>query len=174
MLKLWCDTKTKFREKESGMTKRMLAIVLGGALLLGACAPSGVIEVRDAWARSGAMGGNSAAYLALVNGTGREDELLGASSDAANAVEIHLSQAGADGVMQMIPQESVTIRAGGRLELKPGGYHVMLIGLKRDLAAGGSIALTLHFKNYGDLALIVPVKDAADMGGSGMDGHDMP
>ncbi len=154
--------------------KRMLTIVLGGALLLGACVRSGVIEARDAWARSGAMGGNSAAYLTLVNGAGREDELLGASSDVADAVEIHLSQAGADGMMQMIPQKSVAIRAGGKLELKPGGYHIMLIGLKQDLAAGGSIALTLHFKNYGDLALTVPVKDAADMGGSGMDGHNMP
>lgn len=152
----------------------MLTIVMGGALLLGACARSGVIEARDTWARSGAMGGNSAVYLTLVNGTGQEDELIGASSDAADAVEIHLSQSGADGVMQMIPQESVAIRAGGKLELKPGGYHIMLIGLKQELAAGGSIAVILHFKNYGDLALTVPVKDAADMGGSGMDGHNMP
>jgi hypothetical protein len=156
------------------MTKRVLTIFLGVALTLGACARSGVIEARDAWARSAPMGGNSAAYLTLVNRTGQDDELLGASSDAARAVEIHLSQAGADGMMQMAPQESVAIRAGEKVELKPGGYHIMLIGLGSELKAGGSITLTLHFRNSADLALTLPVRDASDMGGSGMDGHNMP
>ncbi len=60
------------------------------------------------------------------------------------------------------------------MELKPGGYHVMLIGLKQELKAGDEISLTLHFKNHADLTLTVPVNDAAQMGGSGMDGHQMP
>ncbi|RJP49594.1 MAG: copper chaperone PCu(A)C [Anaerolineaceae bacterium] len=156
--------------------KKFLMFVLAGTLLLSACgAPmEGSMEAKDAWARTGMKDGNSAAYMMLANGAGQDDELVGASSDAANAVEVHLSQMGADGVMQMLQQESVAVPAGGMLELKPGSYHVMLIGLKQDLNVGDSITLTLHFKNNGELTLTVPVKDAADMGGSGMDGHTMP
>lgn len=154
--------------------KRIFVIVLAGMLLLSACgAPkSGAIEASDFWARSGLKDGNSAAYMMLVNGTGQDDELIGASSDVAMAVEIHLSQMGADGVMQMMKQESVAIASGGELELKPGSYHVMLIGLVKDLNVGDEIALTLHFQNHEDITLTIPVKDAADMGGSGMDGQN--
>jgi hypothetical protein len=153
-----------------------LMFALAGICLLSACAvsPSGSMEAMDAWARAGIAGGNSAAYMTLVNGTGQDDELTGVSSEAAFAVEIHLSQMGADGVMNMIPQEAVAIPSGETLELKPGGYHVMIIGLKQDLNAGGVITLTLHFKNFGDMFLDIPVKDAAEMGGSGTDGHKMP
>jgi hypothetical protein len=77
----------------------------------------------------------------------------------------------ADGTMEMIPQESIALPADGEVELKPGSYHVMLIGLKQDLKAGDEISLTLKFKNHADLALKVPVMDAEGMGGSGMDGH---
>lgn len=154
--------------------KRIFVIVLAGMLLLSACgAPkSGAIEASDFWARSGLKDGNSAAYMMLVNGTGQDDELIGASSDVAMAVEIHLSQMSADGVMQMMKQESVAIVSGGELELKPGSYHVMLIGLMKDLNVGDEITLTLHFQNHEDITLTIPVKDAADMGGSGMDGQN--
>ncbi len=154
--------------------KKILIFVLAGMLLLGACgAPkTDAIEAVDYWARSGIKDGNSAAYMRLVNGTGQADELIGASSDAAMAVEVHLSQMGADGVMQMMKQEAVTLDSNAALELKPGSYHVMLIGLKQDLNVGDSITLILHFRNYEDITLTVPVQDAADMGGSGMDGHN--
>lgn len=154
--------------------KKTFMFVLAGMLLLSACgAPkSGAMEAVDYWARSGLKDGNSAAYMLFANGTAQDDELIGASSDVARAVEIHLSQMGADGVMQMIQQESIAIASGGELELKPGSYHVMIIGLTQDLNVGDSISLTLHFKNHADITLTVPVKEAADMGGSGMDGQN--
>ncbi|MDP1846574.1 MAG: hypothetical protein Q8K79_02190 [Solirubrobacteraceae bacterium] len=49
----------------------------------------------------------------------------------------------------------------------------MAIGLKKNLNMGDNRTLTLHFKNYEDINLTVPVQDAADMGGSGTDGHNM-
>jgi|CXWL01.1.fsa_nt_gi copper(I)-binding protein len=153
--------------------KRILMLVMAGMLLSACGAPkSGAIEAADYWARSGLKDGNSAAYMLIANGTAQDDELIGVSSDVARAVEIHLSQMGADGVMQMIPQESVAVASSGELELKPGSYHVMIIGLTQDLNVGDSISLTLHFKNHADITLTVPVQDAADMGGSGMDGHN--
>jgi periplasmic copper chaperone A len=156
--------------------KKKLMFVFVGMLLLTACgAPmSDAVEAKDAWARTGMMGGNSAAYMMLVNGTAQDDELIGASSTAANAVEVHLSQMGTDNVMQMIKQDAVEIPSRRILELKPGSFHIMLIGLKQDLNVDDSITLTLHFRNYGDVILTVPVQDAANMGGSGVDGHNMP
>ena len=137
--------------------KRILMFVMAGMLLSACGAPkSDAIEVTDFWARSGMKDGNGAAYMLITNGTAQDDELIGASSDVANAVEIHLSQMGADGVMQMIKQESVAIDSGEALELKPGSYHVMLIGLKQDLKVGESITLTLHFKTYEDITIDNP------------------
>lgn len=152
--------------------KRILILVLAGMLFLSACGnKSGAIEARDFWARAALKDGNGAVYMLLNNGTKIDDELTGVSSDIATAAEIHLSQMSGDGTMQMMPQESVALPADGELELKPGSYHIMLIGLKQDLKAGDEIALTLHFKNHTDITLTVPVQDAANMGGSGMDGQ---
>ena len=154
--------------------KKVLIFVLAGMLLLSACgAPmNDAVEAKDAWARSGLQGGTSAAYMMLSNGTAQDVSLIGASSEAADAVEVHLSSMGENGVMQMQQQESVLLPSKKMLELKPGSYHIMLIGLKQDLKVGDTITVTLHFEGYEDVTLTIPVKDAADMGGSGMDGHN--
>ena len=154
--------------------KRFFAILLAGMLLLSACSSGEGVEPHEFWMRSGLKDGNSAAYMILHNHTNQDADLIGASSDVATAVEIHLSSMGADGTMQMAQQESVAIPAGEELELKPGSYHIMFIGLTRDLNVGDEVTLTLHFDGYEDVTLTVPVKDAADMDGSGMDGHNMP
>jgi len=154
------------------MKKIIFALILTSFLLTacGAKMPN-EIAAKGFWARSGMKDGNSAAYMLLQNGTSADDELIGASSDVAQAVELHLSQMKADGTMEMIQQQSIALPAGGQVELKPGSYHVMLIGLIRDLKAGDKFSLTLKFKNREDITLTIPVKDAEGMGGSGMDGH---
>jgi copper(I)-binding protein len=102
------------------------------------------------------------------------DALIRVSSDVADAVEMHLSQMNADGTMEMAQQKKIDLPADGEVEFKPGSYHVMFIGLKQDLVAGSEITLTLMFEKAGEITLTVPVKDATEMGGSGMDGHSMP
>lgn len=155
--------------------KKIFTILLAGMLALAACAPKGEgVQADGYWMRSGMAGGNGAAYMTLTNFTDTDVALTGVSSDVAAAVEVHLSSANADGVMKMEKQDSVLIPAGEALEFKPGSYHVMFIGLTKDLNVGDEITLTLHFDGYEDVTLTVPVKDAADMGGSGMDGHNMP
>ena len=157
--------------------KKILMMLILGTILLTACGMKNDqmtgtdIMVGKAWARSAMMGGNGAAYMLLKNGTSTTDALIGASSDVAETVEIHLSQMNADGTMEMIQQESIALPADGEVELKPGSYHVMLIGLKQDLKAGDEFSLTLHFKNHENITLTIPVMDAGNMGGSGMDGH---
>ncbi len=155
--------------------KKILILVFAGTLLLSACGAAGKqgtdIEANDYWARSAMKDGNGAAYMLLHNYSANDDAVIGASSDVAAATEIHLSQITADGTMEMIKQESIALPADGEVEFKPGSYHVMLIGLKQDLKAGDEITLTLHFKNHEDITLTVPVLEASNMGGSGMDGH---
>ena len=153
--------------------KIMFFALILTSLLLTACGAAMPSEVSamDFWARSGMKDGNSAAYMILQNGTDADDELIGASSDVAQAVELHLSQMKADGTMEMIQQQLISVPAGKAVELKPGSYHVMLIGLTRDLKTGDEISLTLKFKNRADITLTIPVMDAEGMGGSGMDGH---
>jgi copper(I)-binding protein len=153
--------------------KRILMLFIAVMLLLSACGITSTegtgIEPHDPWARSALKDGNGAAYLLLHNHSGNDDTLVSVSSDVAAAAEIHLSQLKADGTMEMTRQESVALPADGEVEFKPGSYHIMLIGLKQDLKAGDNISLTLHFKNHEDISLTVPVLDAENMGGSGMD-----
>jgi copper(I)-binding protein len=141
--------------------RKNLVLFLTAMLLVSACAAANTggtdLEVSNAWARIAIQGGNSAAYLLLQNHTQTDDELSGASSDIAAAVEIHLSQMKTDGTMEMIKQESIPLPAGSELELKPGSYHIMLFGLKQELKVGDQIALTLHFKHHEDITLTVPV-----------------
>lgn len=161
--------------------KKIFAFLFASALLLSACGGGMAggeehtdgegVEAHDYWARAAMAGGNSAAYMLIHNHGGEADALISASSDVADAVELHLSQMNSDGTMEMIQQEKIDVPADGEVELKPGSYHVMLIGLKQDLMAGSEITLTLTFEKAGEVTLTVPVKDAAEMGGSGMEGE---
>ncbi len=145
--------------------KRVCLIATAAAFLLGACAP-GDIGARQPWARAAMMGQNSAVYFELSNDSRQADALIGASSDVAGSVEIHKSMMTGEGVMQMVPQESVPLEAGAAIEFAPGGFHIMLIGLTRELKAGDHFQLTLHFKTHADIILDVVTQE--------MEGMDMP
>lgn len=165
--------------------KKIFAFLFASALLLSACGGGMAggeehtdgegVEAHDYWVRAAMAGGNSAAYMLLHNHGAEDDALIAVSSDVADAVEMHLSQMKADGTMEMIQQEKIDLPADGEVELKPGSYHIMFIGLKQDLVAGSEITLTLTFEKAGDITLTVPVKDSADMGGESMNmgGMDM-
>jgi copper(I)-binding protein len=146
---------------------RPSSVVLS-ALLLVSCAGGGgsdvpEILVEEGWARampllevSGA-GTNSAVYLLLRNDGDEPDRLTGAVTDAAGAVEIHESLV-EDDVMRMRRVDGVEVPSRGTAELKPGGVHLMLLGLTRSLVEGEKILLTLHFQRSGDRVLTIPVR----------------
>ena len=144
--------------------KKLFILVLAGALLLSACGTKEGIEISDAWARTGMQGGNGAVYFVIQNHNANMDELIGAVSSVADAVEVHESKMEGD-VMTMTHMESVALEPSQKVEFMPGGYHVMMIGLKQDLKAGDEIEVTLQFKNSADITLTVPVKnpDGTDM-----------
>ena len=142
--------------------KQTIVVVLCMAILLTACAPKEGIEISDAWARAAMQGTNSAVYFVIQNHNTEADEIIGAVSDVADAVEIHESKTEGD-VMTMSHVESVLLEPSAKVEFKAGGYHVMLIGLKQDLKAGDEIEVTLQFKNSPEITVKTKVKEADEM-----------
>lgn len=134
------------------MPSRLLPLL--ALLVLAACGPQGpALEVSGAWVRAAEAGDNTAAYFTLHNAGTVPDRLVRASAEGARAVEIHESIADEQGVVRMRHVEAVDVSAGQRLAFEPGGFHVMLIGLERDLEAGETLELTLHFEGSGEQRL---------------------
>jgi hypothetical protein len=128
-------------------------------LLTGCVAPmTEGVEVWDAWARPAAQGANGAVYFVIRSSDA--DEITNASSDIAEAVEMHESMMNGD-VMEMHQLQSVRLPAGEEVIFEPGGLHIMLVGLKQELQVGDVIEITLHFQNHEAIQVNVPVKDAS-------------
>ncbi len=133
-----------------------------GAAHTGAALDS--LEITGAWVRPAPLGDNSAAYFTITNHGTAGVALIGAETDAARMAEIHetvMEVAVVDGRlvqnMQMRHMHELVIPAGASVSLRPGGLHVMLMGLTRDLEAGQSITLRLIAADGRHLDLVVPV-----------------
>jgi copper(I)-binding protein len=97
--------------------------------------------------------------MTITAPSGSADALVGASSPAAGAVEIHETSAGADGMMGMYPVERVELPSGLPVALEPGGYHLMLMDLTGDLKAGDTIDLVLEFENAGEVTVRAAIRE---------------
>jgi copper(I)-binding protein len=124
------------------MRRPLLAAALVAATAAQA-APSG-LQVTQPWSRPAAAGTTGAGFLTLVNAGKAPDALVGAASPLAARVEIHRSRM-TGGVMQMSRQDRVPVPPGGQVPFAPGGYHLMLYGLKKPLNPGDKVPLTLAF-----------------------------
>jgi periplasmic copper chaperone A len=130
------------------------------ALIMAACSDNGATEpeITDVWARPGAEGDNSATYMSITN-VGDDDVVLtGASSDVAGVVEVHESSMDG-GMMHMEEIPELVIEAGETMLLEPGGFHVMMMSLERDLEPDDTFDLTLHFEDLDDIELEVTVAE---------------
>lgn len=117
----------------------------------------GNIHIDDAWTRSGQTGQMTGAFMEIKN-KGAADKLVSASSDVAKATELHASDI-SNGVMTMRKVDAMEIPADGELKLKPGGYHIMLIGLTRPLIAGETLPIKMKFEKAGDVTVQAKIKD---------------
>jgi hypothetical protein len=102
-----------------------------------------------------------AAYMTINSNL--DDELLSAKVDMSVAMmtEVHETVMGDDGSMKMQEVEKIDIIAGTPTELKPGGYHVMLMQVIEPLKTGSTISVTLTFAKAGDVVVEVPVQEEA-------------
>lgn len=149
--------------------KYILIFVLTG-LSLSACRAEQGIDVGDAWMRPAAQGENGAIYFVIQNQGSNADTLTGVSSDVAEAIEIHESKMSGD-VMQMQQLDSVPLKPSSEVNFEPGGLHVMIVGLKEDLKVGDEVEITLHFTNFEDIHVKVPVSDMPVSGDQSAQDH---
>lgn len=143
-------------------SKRLLGCLLFAAAVAGH-AQTAPVSVERAWLRATVQGQTTTgAYMTL---TAREPLVLtGVSSPAAGVVEIHEMRMDGD-IMRMRAVENLPLGPGKPLELKPGGYHVMLTQLRMRLQPSASVPLTLQFRTssgeVSELRLSIPVRTMA-------------
>ena len=118
------------------------------------------VIISDSWVRPTVKG--QRATGAFMKITAKENsKLLSVSSPAAGVAEIHEMKMEKD-IMKMAAVPSLNVPAGGAVELKPGGYHVMLMDLKAPLADKATVPITLTFENAkgvkSQVELQVPVR----------------
>jgi periplasmic copper chaperone A len=154
----------------------VLAVVTAAASPAFAQANQPSIAVEQPYARATPAGAlTGAVYMTLDNKSHVADRLTGASSDVADKLQIH-EMTMVNGVMQMRELSGgLPVPADGSVALKPGSYHVMLIGLRKPLKAGETFPLTLSFEKAGNISVTVPIQAMAkpDDGG-GMGNMNMP
>jgi copper(I)-binding protein len=134
------------------------AAALAFGLLVAGSASAADIEIKAPWSRATAKGAMvGAGYLAIVNKGAAPDRLVSTSADVAEKVEVH-AMAMNDGVMTMREQsDGVEIKPGETVTFKPGGLHLMLMGLKHPLVQGGEVHVTLNFAKAGAVAATLPI-----------------
>lgn len=134
--------------------------------LLAAAPGDGGVRVVEAWARAAPMmegaeakkgSGNAAVYARLVNAGREPDELVAVSGDVSGAVELHESYSRM-GMMMMRKVADVKVPVGGEAALKPGGFHIMLVDLKRPLKAGETLRMSFVFRKAGSVPVSVQVR----------------
>jgi copper(I)-binding protein len=136
------------------MKKIVVVILMGLAFVANAMG----VMVNDGYARETPPGAiNSAAFMMLHNHSSEARVLVKAESSAAKHVELH-NHVNDNGKMMMRKVDGITVPAMGMTNLQPGGYHIMLLGLKHPLKSGEMIEMTLTFDNGSTQSLTVPVK----------------
>ena len=144
------------------MTMRYLALAAGLVIASTALAQPAQLEVNNAWARATAgKADTGVAYVAIQSPTA--DRLVSLSTPVAKKAELHtMSMQGM--VMKMRPLSGLDIPAGQPVTLKPGGEHIMLMGLSQPLRAGQTFPLTLDFEKAGSRTVTVTVEKAGATG----------
>lgn len=143
---------------------RLLTFTAAALLAAPALAQAPVLHVSG-WARATVPAQTgSAAYLSIHNAGPGADRLLSVSTPAARSASLH-STSMAGGVMRMRPAGAQDIGQGQMLQMKSGGLHVMLTGLKAPLRAGQRLPLVLRFQRAGLVRASVPIQlQASDAG----------
>ncbi|SCZ59353.1 copper chaperone PCu(A)C [Thiohalomonas denitrificans] len=126
------------------------------------------VMVEDPYVRAVPAGQpNSAAFMTLANHSDEDVAIINGSSPVANVVELH-THVHEGGMMKMRQIDKIDVDANGSTELKPGGLHVMLIGLKQELHEGDHVSVTLEFNDGSSKTIDAPVKNV--MSGMKMNG----
>ena len=136
--------------------KKFVLSILSIAAVFGAD-----VEIEGAYARASIPNvPNSAAFFVIKNNSDKDIAITSANSDIAEKNELH-THIKENEMIKMMKIEKLVVPAKSSLELKSGGDHVMLMGLKKELKAGDEINLELSFSDGDKKSIKVPVKDLA-------------
>jgi periplasmic copper chaperone A len=132
---------------------------------------AGSLKISAPWIRATPKGASvGGGYMTIANSGTAGDRLVGGTSDVSNRLEIHeMSMEG--GVMKMRPVAGLDIKPGQTVELKPGGYHVMFVGLRQPLEQGQHVKATLQFEKAGGVAVDFTVKGIGAQNGGPSKAH---
>jgi copper(I)-binding protein len=146
------------------MKKFLLLALLSASTLF-----ASEIEVKDAYVRATPPGlPNSAMFMKVENNSDKDVAILKATSNISKVVELH-THSMKDGVMKMYQVPKIDVKAKSTTELKPGGFHIMLIGLHKPLKVGEEVTFTLEFSNGKTTTITAPIKTVmAGMNHKGM------
>ena len=134
----------------------MIRFVVSAVLLVASGAAAAQVQVKDAWARPALQGQTATgAFMSLLSSDGAR--LVGASSPVAGVVEIH-EMVMEGSVMRMRAIPGLDLPPGRSVELKPGGYHVMLLDLKRPLKAGERVPVELRIETKEKRLVTQPIE----------------
>ncbi len=137
---------------------RQFLIALLIANPIAASAEQSAIQVDHVWSRAAMAGREGVVYLTVTD-TGTPDMLTGVTTPVAAEAALHQT-IDDHGVMKMRPVGSLPIAPGKPMTLAPGGYHIMLMGLKQALNAGDSFPVTLTFAKAGQVTATAIVQKA--------------
>lgn len=116
------------------------------------------VSIEGAWTRATPPGAvNSATYAQLVNSGTEDRTIVSATTDAAEKVELHTVIA-EDNMMKMRQVPYINIPAGSMTELKPGGLHIMFLGINEQLKDGGQVTVEVEFANGDKMSFDSPIK----------------
>jgi copper(I)-binding protein len=148
----------------------MRFLLLSGFLLFalqGLAQDKKTIEVEEPWARATTPGTTLAAgYMLIRNSAEDRDRLLSVSSPRARKVETHVTLKDGN-IMRMREVPGYEVPGRGRVELKPGGAHMMFIDIKQPFKAGEKIPVTLRFEKAGEVKVELEVRAAGTAAGTG-------
>lgn len=117
------------------------------------------LTVKDPWVKA-VKGGMTGLFATLVNETDQPVTVVAAESDVAATVQLHVTDKDASGAMVMKEtQEGFTVPPHGTFELRPGGNHVMLMGLRRPILSGTETVVTLQDANGGHVHVHAPARE---------------
>lgn len=152
--------------------KTNVSIACLAALVASAPALAASVSVETPWLRETAPAAKAGGGYAVIRNAGKvEDRLLGGSTAVAASVDVH-SMTMDGNIMRMRPVSGgLAIAPGGSVALKPGGYHLMLMGLKRPLKRGETVTITLRFAKAGDVPVRFRVEPIDHQLGGGHDHH---
>ena len=124
---------------------------------------AGDIAIGHPWTRAAGANSNGAGFMTLKNNGAAGDRLISAASPAARVVELPTHIREGD-VMRMRPVADIPIPPGQTVHLRPGGLHIMLIGLTEPLRQGATMPLTLRFERAGEVQVTLGVESAGARG----------